>query len=249
MGVFCEALSPQYQTLAPDLRGYGASRVTQHYQLEDHLDDLIELLDTQQISQCIVLGWSLGGILAMELALRQPERITGLILIATAARPVGNHPPTPWVETVNTGIASLLNLVVPGHPWVINTFGKRSLYRYLIQQHHRYAYQRLAKEGFWAYLATSPQANRALNQALRQRYNRLDALSTLRCPSLVLCGAEDRHITAQASLETAAHLPRAESRCYPNTAHLLPWEIPDLLLNDIRTWLERHVPSHHQARL
>jgi pimeloyl-ACP methyl ester carboxylesterase len=243
MGVFCEALAPAYRILAPDLRGYGASRVRQDYRLEAHLDDLTELLEAQQIDRCMVLGWSLGGILAMELALRHPERIVGLILIATAARPVGNHPRPTGLETANTAIASLLNLVVPGHPWVINTFAKRSLYRYLLQQHTQPAYQRLAREGFGAYMATSPQAHRALNRALAQGYNRLDAISSLPCPSLVLCGAEDRHITAAASLETANHLPRVESRCYPNTAHLLPWEIPDLLLNDIRAWLQHHAPS------
>ena len=243
MKIFYEALSPRYRTLAPDLRGYGASRVKQDYALENHLDDLIELLDTQGLNRCIILGWSLGGILALELALRYPQRVTGLILIATAARPVGNHPPITWLDIANTGIASVLNLVAPGQPWVIQTFGRKSLYRYLLQRHTSYAYQRLAKEGFWAYLATSSQANRALNQALAQGYNRLDAVKKLHCPSLILCGAEDCHITAAASLETAANLPIAESFCYPETAHLLPWEIPEQLLNDIGTWLSRQVPT------
>lgn len=243
MGVFCENLSSDYLTLSPDLRGYGRSRVKADYPLEAHLDDLTELLDAQGISRCIILGWSLGGILAMELALRHPDRIAGLILIATAARPVGNHPPTTWLDQLNTGIASLLNLAVPGTPWVIDTFGKNSLYRYLLQQHHPHAYERLAREGFWAYLKTSPQANRALSRALARRYSRLGALANLRGPSLVLCGAEDCHITAAASLETAEHLPFAESHCYPNTAHLLPWEIPDQVLDDIRAWLRHHAPT------
>jgi proline iminopeptidase len=243
MGVFCESLSSDYMTLAPDLRGYGNSQTQAEYSLTQHLDDLVELLDLHKIDRCIILGWSLGGILAMELALRCPDRIAGLILVATAARPIGKHPPTDWVETANTGIASLLNLAFPGHPWIINTFGKRSLYRYLLRQHSPHAYQRLAREGFWAYLNTSPQANRALNRALAQRYNRLDALTELQCPSLVLCGEHDFHITAAASLETAKHLPLSESKCYPETAHLLPWEIPDLILNDIKAWLNRHATN------
>jgi pimeloyl-ACP methyl ester carboxylesterase len=139
-------------------------------------------------------------------------------------------------------MASLLNLVVPGHPWIINTFGKRSLYRYLIQQHTRYAYQRLAREGFWAYLKTSPQAHRALNRALAKRYNRLPEIVYLQCPSLVLWGENDCHITAAASLETARHLPNSQGKGYPNAAHLFPWEIPDLVLNDIRAWLKHHAP-------
>ncbi len=240
MGVFTERLRDRYQTLAPDLRGYGASQTRSPFDLEDSLTDLVELLDAQGIERCLVLGWSLGGILAMELALRQPHRVAGLILIATAARPVGAHPPTTWLELVNTGLGSILNVIAPGNGLVRHGLGPRSLYRYLLRQHTPHAYQRLAKEGFWAYLGTSPLANRALNRALARRYNRLADLGAIAVPCLVLCGANDCHITAQASLETAAYLPRAESHCYPNTAHLLPWEIPHQLLADIDAWLAKH---------
>lgn len=240
MAVFCERLSSQYQTLAPDLRGYGASRVQQAFDLEESLGDLVALLDRQGIGQCWVLGWSLGGILALELALRHPDRVQGLILIATAARPVGNHPRPSWLEVVNTGLASLINLAIPGHPWVIRHLGPNSLYRYLLQRHTPAAYHRLAKEGFGAFVQTSRHAHRALNRALAKGYNRLPQMGHITVPCLVLCGDQDRHITAQASLETARHLPQAESRCYANTAHLLPWEIPDLLLNDIEAWLAHH---------
>ncbi|HSM83004.1 MAG TPA: alpha/beta hydrolase [Nodosilinea sp.] len=240
MAVFTDSLSHRYHTLAPDLRGYGASQPRAPFQLEDSLSDLIDLLDAQGIERCIVLGWSLGGILALELALRQPSRVAGLILIATAARPVGAHPPTSWVELVYTGLGSILNVLTPAHPWVMQQLKQRSLYRYLLGQHTPQAYRRLAREGFWAYLGTSRHAHRALNQALARRYNRLGDLATITAPCLVLAGAADCHITAQSSLETAAHLPQAESHCYANTAHLLPWEIPDRVLDDIHNWLERH---------
>jgi pimeloyl-ACP methyl ester carboxylesterase len=240
MTVFMERLSDRYQTIAPDLRGYGASQTRSPFELDDSLGDLITLLDDQGIDRCIVLGWSLGGILALELALQYSERVVGLILIATAAHPVGSHPPTSWMELVNTGLGSLLNVLAPGNRLVRLGLGPRSLYRYLLCQHTPTAYRHLAKEGFWAYLGTSRLANQALNRALARRYNRLPDLRSVTIPCLVLCGAEDRHITAAASLETAAHLPWAESHCYPNTAHLLPWEIPDQLLGDIHHWLERH---------
>ena len=241
MGVFVEGLRDRHTLITPDLRGYGRSQTRSPFDLEDSLADLVELLDDQGIERCVVLGWSLGGILALELALRSPERVVGLILIATAARPVGAHPPTSWVELVNTGVGSILNVVAPANRLVRLGLRPRSLYRYLLRQHTTHAYQRLAQEGFWAYLGTSPLAHRALNRALSRRYNRLPDLGAIAVPCLVLCGAEDCHITAQASLETAAHLPVAESRCYPNTAHLLPWEIPHQLLSDIGSWLERHL--------
>jgi pimeloyl-ACP methyl ester carboxylesterase len=237
MGVFIEGLSDRYCTLAPDLRGYGRSRTRSPFALEDSLPDLIELLDGEGIERCLVLGWSLGGILALELALRYPQRVAGLVLVATAARPVGNHPPPTQLELVNTGLGSILNLLAPANPLVLQGLGPRSLYRYLLKQHTPFAYERLAQEGFWAYLGTSPLAHRALNRALSGSYNRLPDLNRIEVPCLMLCGAEDRHITAQASLETAAHLPQCNSHCYPNTAHLLPWEIPTQMLADIHHWL------------
>ncbi|HEY9675570.1 MAG TPA: alpha/beta hydrolase [Waterburya sp.] len=240
MSVFTKHLSQRFQTLAPDLRGYGNSRTQQNFQMDDHLTDLEALLDRYRMERCLVLGWSLGGILAMELALRRPKQISGLILVATAARPRGSHPPISWEDNLYTGIASLINRALPGWQWNIETFGKRSLYRYLIQQHTPKAYEYLAVEAMSAYLQTSAPATRALNMALKASYNRLSDLEQIQCPCLVLAGADDRHITADSSRETAQHLKDCEWCCYPNTAHLFPWEIPDQVLQDIDRWIALH---------
>ena len=238
MSVFTQHLSQRFQTLAPDLRGYGSSRTQVNFNMTDHLIDLEAVLNRFQVDRCLVLGWSLGGILAMELALRLPERVSGLILVATAARPRGNHPPVSWEDNFYTGLASILNRLQPGWQWNIETFGKRSLYRYLIQQHTPTAYQYLAFEAMAAYLQTSAAATAALNTALRSGYNRLSDLQQVHCPCLVLAGESDRHITADSSRETAQHLQNCQFHCYPNTAHLFPWEIPDQVLGDIDNWLE-----------
>jgi pimeloyl-ACP methyl ester carboxylesterase len=237
MSVFTNHLSPRFQTIAPDLRGYGNSQTRQDFVMTDHLVDLEALCDRLHLGSFILLGWSLGGIVAMELALKFPDRVKGMILIATAARPRGNHPPITWQDNLFTGIAALVNQVQPSWDWNIETFGKRSLYRHLIQQHTPIAYQYLANEATAAFLKTSPAANRALNTALSQRYDRLAEISQIRCPTLVLAGECDRHITAQSSLETAEHLPNCQAHCYPNVAHLFPWEIPDRVLQDMDQWL------------
>ncbi len=246
LSVFTKHLSQRFQTLAPDLRGYGSSRVHQDFTMSDHLIDLEALLDRFHIDRYLVLGWSLGGILALELAIRHPHRVSGLILIATAARPCGSHPPISWQDNLYTGLASILNRLHPGWQWNIDTFGKRSLYRYLLQQHTPRAYRYLAFEAMSAYLQTSSAATRALNTALRTGYNRLEDLKQIQCPSLVLAGAADRHITPESSLETAQLLKECQWHCYTNTAHLLPWEIPEQLLQDIDYWISQHpqVVSH-----
>jgi pimeloyl-ACP methyl ester carboxylesterase len=240
MSVFADHLCQRFQTLAPDLRGYGSSRTQQDFVMQDHLLDLEALLDRFQIKQCLVLGWSLGGILAMELALKLPQRISGLVLIATAARPRGSHPPISWQDNVYTGIASIANRIQPGAPWHIEMWGRRSLYRYLLQQHTANAYQRLANEGLTAYLQTSTAASRALHRAMKERYNRLPELVQIQIPCLMLAGVADRHITAASSQETSEHLPDCQWHCYPNVAHLFPWEIPDQMLQDIDRWITAH---------
>ena len=240
MAVFTAHLSNRYRTLAPDLRGYGKSRATDPFEMADHLTDLEHLLQQQEIEPCLILGWSLGGILAIELALKLPHRVAGLILVATSARPWGNHPRITWQDNAFTGIASILNYANPGWQWNIETFGKRSLYRYLIQQHTPKTYKYLAQAALPAYLQTSNKATQALYREIRQGYNRLADLAQITCPCLVLTGECDRHITRASSQEMLNHFPNAQWRNYPNTAHLFPWETPAQVLADIDQWLQQH---------
>jgi pimeloyl-ACP methyl ester carboxylesterase len=226
-----------YETLTPDLRGYGKFRVRQSFMMSDHLNDLSSLIQQEQYCdrQFILLGWSLGGILAIELALQFPDRIAGIILIATAAKPRSSHPPVAWHEVANTGLAVLLSWVFP--TWQFpKQLGQRSLLNYLIQTHSDRTYAYIAKYGAPAFLQTSRQATTALSSALRQGYDRTNALAKIAQPCLVIAGASDRHITADSSQETAALLPKSTWICYPQVAHLLPWEIPDRLLADIHAW-------------
>jgi len=155
MAVFTQHLSQRYKTIAPDLRGYGNSQTAADFAMTDHLADLDALLDRLQIERYLVLGWSLGGILALELALRSPDRVSGLILVASAARPWGDHPPISWQDNLYTGIAGIVNRVYPGWQWNIDTFGRRSLFRHLVQTHTPETYQYLAQAAVPAYLRTS----------------------------------------------------------------------------------------------
>jgi len=238
--VFTEHLAQRFQTISPDLRGYGKSKAQGNFQMSDHLLDLEELLDKLQIKRCLLLGWSLGGILALELALKHPQRFTGLILIASAARPFGSHPRVNGFELLATGVAGIVNWIVPGWELNIELLGKRSLFRYLIQQQTPQTYQYLATYAVKAYLQTSLAAHNALNLALKERYNRLNDLEKIQFPCLVLAGAEDRHITAASSKETAQKIKHCQWQCYQNTAHLFPWEIPNIVLKDLDSWLEKY---------
>lgn len=240
MSVFTNFLSQRFQTIAPDLRGYGNSRCQGEFEMKDHLDDIEQLLDRLKIDRCLILGWSLGGILALELALRAPQRYTGLILIATAARPWSDHPKINTIDLLYTGIAGIVNWIIPGWQWNIDTFGRRSLFRYLLGQQVPSAYHYIASNAVTAYLQTSQSAQRALERAIAQGYSRLSDLALIQKPCLVLAGERDRHINVQSSRETAQHLPNCCWHSYANVAHLFPWEIPETVLQDIEGWIEVH---------
>ena len=243
MSVFTDHLCQKYQTIAPDLRGYGKSRSQGDFEMTTHLDDLQNLLNQHQIDRCVLLGWSLGGILALELALANPERFTGLILVASAARPRSSHPRITWQDLAYTGLAGIINYLKPGWSWNINNLGKRSLFRYLINQHTPQAYSYLAREGVPAYWQTSRSAHRALSQAISKGYSCLDSLHKIPFPCLILSGEGDRHITAESSQETAQRIVNSQWICYPNTAHLFPWEIPQQVRQDVSQWFEDFNPT------
>lgn len=243
MQVFTQSLAQSWPTLTPDLRGYGQSQVRRPFPMSQHLLDLDQLLRDRQIDECVVLGWSLGGILSLELALAQPQRVKGMILIASAADPRSSHPPITWQDNVLTAIASLLNRWKPGWPWNIRQFGQRSLYRYLVQTHRPQTYRYLARDAWPAFFRTSKFAHRSLQEALRQGYNREAQLASIPCPVLVLAGEGDRHITARSSYRTACELPRSTWICYPHCAHLFPWEYPEEINAAIHQWLSQHFDS------
>lgn len=238
MSVFTDVLSKNYKTIAPDLRGYGKTTAGGSFQMEDHLEDLQQLLDRYEIEECLLLGWSLGGILSLELALQNSDRFSGLIMVASAAYPKSSHPSTSVADLVYTGISGIVNYFKPGWQWNIDTLAKKSLFRYLIQQQTTSAYNYLGTQGVPAFLQTSLAAHKALSNAISSGYNRLSELDRVKIPCLILAGECDRHITAQSSQETARYLENASFICYPETAHLFPWEIPHLVNQDIQKWLQ-----------
>lgn len=79
-----ERLPHDIYTIAPDLRGFGDSSYYQHIKsLLDLADDLKKILDEKHIHKVNVLGWSLGGGVAMEFAAKYPDMVESLILVGS----------------------------------------------------------------------------------------------------------------------------------------------------------------------
>jgi pimeloyl-ACP methyl ester carboxylesterase len=70
-----------FSALRYDLRGYGKSLVRENAQYK-HADDLLALLDAVAIDRCNLIGVSMGGGIALNVALDHPERVNNLVLIS-----------------------------------------------------------------------------------------------------------------------------------------------------------------------
>ncbi|BBT15353.1 alpha/beta hydrolase [Metapseudomonas otitidis] len=78
--VFAEA---GYRVIVPDLPGYGASDKPETvYSLDFFVAALRGLLDALDIQRCVLVGNSLGGAIAIQLALDEPRRVSRLVLMA-----------------------------------------------------------------------------------------------------------------------------------------------------------------------
>lgn len=102
------------RVIRPDLRGHGASAAPDgDYSLARLVDDAADVLDAMCGQPAVVVGLSLGGLVAQGLALRYPDRVAGLVLANTAAR-IGA--PEAWADRAARvraeGLASIADLAM-----------------------------------------------------------------------------------------------------------------------------------------
>lgn len=195
--------------LAPDLPGHGAAPWTG----EAHsLEDWTRLLAVQLPPQCALLGWSLGGQLALRLAAQAPQQVRRLVLVATTPRFVAG----PGWEA---GLApALLQRFAEG----LSADWQATLAEFLQLQVRgsRDAAQVLAglQQAVLAQGAAQPRALAAGLALLRDTDLRA-AVATVVAPALVVSGQHDRVTPPQAGAWLATALPQARHRLVPRAGH------------------------------
>jgi pimeloyl-ACP methyl ester carboxylesterase len=81
------ALAERFRVIDYDMRGYGQSdRSVQHYDMEVWADDAVGLLDALDIPEAHVHGTSMGGMIAIVVAGKYPERTTSVVINCAAAK-------------------------------------------------------------------------------------------------------------------------------------------------------------------
>src|SRR5436190_4969189 len=97
------ALEERYRVVALDHRGHGRGiRGTDPFSLEDCADDVVALLDGLGVRSAIFVGYSMGGPIAQLIWRRHRSRVSGLILLATAADFTTTTDREPFMQAVES---------------------------------------------------------------------------------------------------------------------------------------------------
>ncbi|MBS3756503.1 MAG: 3-oxoadipate enol-lactonase [Desulfobacterales bacterium] len=106
-----QALQENYRVLVYDVRGHGQTSAPEgDYSMDLLAEDALALMDSMEIGQAHFMGISMGGMIGQTLALKYPDRITGLILCDTASQVPADAGPV-WEERIaaanSQGMAAL----------------------------------------------------------------------------------------------------------------------------------------------
>lgn len=84
-GLVAAGLAPRFRTIVPDLRGRGlSSQPATGYSMADHGADILGLCDSLGLSRAVFAGHSYGGLLAIWIAVKHPERVEKLVVLDVA---------------------------------------------------------------------------------------------------------------------------------------------------------------------
>ena len=172
-----------------------------------------------------IVGFSLGGIVALEVAARAPDRVLGLALLDANGRDVP--------EELHSARRAIPAQAVSHAALIVDTLWP--------------TYVAPARAGDAALRALIvDMAERAPEDAAVEQtelaLSRIDSrprLSALAMPALVLAGAEDAVSPLEIQRELADGLPDATLKLIPDAGHFAPLEAPDACAEAVRTWLAR----------
>lgn len=209
------ALAQLGRVVAVDLPGFGASPpLPCPFTLGQMADAVWHLLDRLQLPPCVLVGHSMGGYVALEMAARRPESLRALVLLASHPQPDSPEARARRHEGVR--------LVREGRRQeFLDAFLAR-----LLAPSLRARQPRLAAEVAAMAAAVPDEVLVGCLQAMAGRADHRPTLARLEVPVLVLVGEEDALITPELATATAQQARLGQLERVPLAGHLLPMEMP-----------------------
>ncbi|RZJ61116.1 MAG: alpha/beta fold hydrolase [Acidovorax sp.] len=190
------------------------------------IEDMAALVLAAHAGPVLLCGASMGGMIAMEAARQAPERVAGLALLGTSARPE-----TPEMRALREAAMELFaqgrvreviepNVAFAFHP-------ANAAQPHLVQAYLDFVLR-----------AGAEQLVRQ-NRAVIHRPDARLHLPRIACPTLVVCGDSDQLTPPECSAEIAALVPGAEHEVLAECGHMLTMEQPDAVNRALLQWLAR----------
>jgi pimeloyl-ACP methyl ester carboxylesterase len=202
------------------------------YRLEDMAADAVGLMDALGVARAHVVGASMGGMIAQEVAIRWPERVRSLTSImsttgdprlppptAEVMKVFTNPPPTTAEEYIEANVAAWKIFRGPGYP----EDEKRDRARAICA----------AKRGF------NPEGGQRQMLAVYASGSRKKTLPGVKAPTLVIHGADDPLLPLAAGEDTAASVPGAKLVVLPRMGHALPLAVWPRVIDEIAQLVKR----------
>lgn len=230
MRIWSEMLLHGFETygcVLYDKRGHGLSDCpSAPYTIRDHTNDLESLLAefeiVQQKEQIVLIGISVGGMIAMDYTATHPEHVKALVLMDTFPK-IGTE--TMWNERINTlrqhGMAHLGDAILAR--WFAPSY----------QEIHPADYS-----GYYNMLTRMPlEGYTGTCEAIRDA-DLTDAAHKIDCPTLILCGDQDQSTLPELVRELTGILPYSRYVEIKDAGHLPCVENPKATAAAIHTFLE-----------
>ena len=207
-------LNGRIRVIRYDKRGHGLSTAPDApYRIDDHVADLAALLDHLGVAEAIVVGLSVGGIIAQGLAAARPELVKGLVLCDTAHK-IGT--PEMWDERIAA--------VREGG---IDALAEATLGRWFSERFHR---ERPAELAGWRAMLTRTPVEGYVGTATAIRDADMTAAAQgIGVPTLCLGGTEDGSTPPEVVRSMAELIPGARFETIEGVGHLPGVEAPDAL--------------------
>jgi esterase len=230
----CASQSIYNQCVAVDLRGHGDSDWAPDgdYRLDTFAADIEQVIDTVCISPPVLVGSSLGGLVALCLATRQRVEIAGVVAVEAG------------LVTYPAALQSILDFVRVGSaPDTFEGFVARALAfnhrrrRDILEQTVGYNLRRTGDGAFtWKWDPDRVSAAGLARLAEEQRHL-ADDLGEVDVPVLVVRGADSRMLPARDADELAARLPLARVEAVPHAGHAVHGDNPRDFLAAVRPFV------------
>lgn len=220
-------LARDHRVIAVDLPGFGESQMPDApITIGFYADWIAGVLETLKIDRCALVGNSMGGQIAAEVALRRPELVERLVLVDAAGI---------WSEPLNKPVVEQLMLrtdrllsfwskqvVARGHRFTSRRRPRRTLMSFLVADPDALSLPLIKELGGGTGKPGFADALKALAaHPLRARLHEID------CPTLIVSGAEDKLTPVRDAHKFHAEIKGSRLVIFPNTGHLSMVERPD----------------------